>query len=299
MYAGFESPIPANNNTKGAEKPKTEEKKTAASADAKPSVVTGKPARFVRIEIPAEKACLQIAEIEIMSGGKNIAKDGKATQSTTANGGDSIRALDGDKSPDWGKGMTHTKEGQPNPWWEVDLGAAHEVDTIGLWSRAGFSDRLGGFTLQLLDDSRKAVFEVKNVAGPEELTIDVKGGGKLTYLTFDGKPGKPVVKGSGGGAPAAKEPALVEVLHDVLEHLRELVLLKRARREAFGGGRSLDRAERLDDEERVLRDDGATRLRDDVRMRNALFVADVGDVADDVAGVLLEGVVHRPVGGRA
>ena len=220
MYAGFESPIPANNNTKGAEKPKTEEKKApAASVDAKPSVVTGKPARFVRIEIPGEKACLQIAEIEIMSGGKNIAKGGKATQSTTTGGGDAIRAVDGDKSPQWGKGMTHTKEGQPNPWLEVDLGAAHEVETIGLWSRAGFSDRLGGFTLQLLDDSRKAVFEVKNIAGPEALTIDVKGGGKLTYLTFDGKPGKPVVKGSGGGAPAAKEPALVEVPADYKDTL--------------------------------------------------------------------------------
>jgi hypothetical protein len=70
MYAGFESPIPANNNTKVPAKPKTEEKKAAgAPADAKPSVVTGKPARFVRIEIPGEKACLQIAEIEIMSGG--------------------------------------------------------------------------------------------------------------------------------------------------------------------------------------------------------------------------------------
>jgi hypothetical protein len=37
----------------------------------------------VRIEIPGEKKCLQIAEVEIMSGGKNIAKGGKATQSTT------------------------------------------------------------------------------------------------------------------------------------------------------------------------------------------------------------------------
>jgi hypothetical protein len=103
----------------------------------------GKPARFVRIEIPGEKKCLQIAEIEIMSGGKNIAKGGKASQSTTRNGGDASKALDGDKSPAWGKGMTHTKENQPNPWWEVDLGSAQNVDTIGLWSRSGFSDRFG------------------------------------------------------------------------------------------------------------------------------------------------------------
>ena len=180
-----------------------------------------KPARFVRIEIPGEKKCLQIAEIEIMSGGKNIAKGGKATQSTTRNGGDASKALDGDKSPAWGKGMTHTTENQPNPWWEVDLGAAQEIDTIGLWSRAAFSDRLGGFTLTLLDEARKPVFEAKNIAGPEAMTIDIKGGGKLTYLTFDGKPGKPATKGSGGGGgkPAAKEPALVEVPADYKDTL--------------------------------------------------------------------------------
>ena len=221
MYAGFESPIPANNNTKGPAKSKREEKaekkaeKQAAEAEvsAKPTVATGKPARFVRIEIPGDKKCLQIAEIEIMSGGKNVAKGGKATQSTTRNGGDASKALDGNKSPIWGSGMTHTQENQPNPWWEVDLGSAQEVDTISLWSRQSFSDRLGGFTLSLLDESRKAVFEVKNVAGPEAMTIDVKNGGKLTYLSFDGKPGKPADKrGNGGSSPSGPpEPPLADV----------------------------------------------------------------------------------------
>ncbi len=182
------------------------------------AVAQAKPARFVRIEIPGDKKCLQIAEIEVMSGGKNVVKDTKATQSTTANGGVPQRAFDGNKSPDWGKGgQTHTKENQPNPWWEADLGASHEIDTIHLWSRAGFSDRLGGFTLQLLDEGRKPVFEIKNVAGPEAMTIDVKGGGKLTYLTFDGKPGKPVVKVSGSNA--RHEPALVEVPADYKDTL--------------------------------------------------------------------------------
>ena len=229
MYAGFESPIPANHNTtnpnakKDDKKGKREEKKAekqaaakpaSASIDAKPTVATGKPARYVRIEIPGEKECLQIAEIEIMSGGKNIAKGGKATQSTTRNGGDAGKALDGDKSPVWGKGMTHTTENQPNPWWEVDLGSAQEIDTIGLWARQGFSDRLGDFTLQLLDDARKPVFEIKNVAGPEAMTIDVKGG-KLAYLTFDGKPGKPAVKGGGGGKSSGPpEPPLADVPAD-------------------------------------------------------------------------------------
>ncbi|MHB1078213.1 MAG: PVC-type heme-binding CxxCH protein [Prosthecobacter sp.] len=217
MYAGFTSQIPANNNTKSTAKKSKPEVKPSAKADeaAKVAIASGKPARYVRIELPGDKRCLQIAEIEVMSGGKNVVKGGKASQSTTTNGGVPERAFDGNKSPDWSKGgQTHTKENQPNPWWEVDLGSSHVIDTIGLWSRQGFSDRLGGFTLQLLDEARKPVFEIKNVAGPESMTIDVKGGGKLTYLTFDGKPGKPAQKNSGGGAAPVKEPELAEVPAD-------------------------------------------------------------------------------------
>ena len=229
MYAGWESPIPANNNiNKPAAKPTKEKPKQGAKAKkeeaATPAAAgpvqvvtaTGKPARFVRIELPGEKRCLQISEIEIMSGGKNIGKGGKATQSTTRNGGDASKALDGNKSPAWGKGMTHTTENQPNPWWEVDLGAAHAIDTISLGSRQGFADRLGGFTLQLLDDGRKTVMELKNVEAPEWMTIDVKAGGKLAYMTFDGKPGKPAAKGSSRNAGPAgpPEPALADVPAD-------------------------------------------------------------------------------------
>ena len=213
-YAGWESPIPAHNNAnKPAPKAKKEEKKAESKKE--------KPAKTQAATNPGEKKCLQIAEIEVMSGGKNVAKGGKASQSTTTNGGVAERALDGNKNPDWGKnGQTHTKEGQPNPWWEVDLGSAQNVDTISLWSRQGFSDRLGDFTLQLLDDARKPVFELKNIAGPETLTIDVKNGGKLAYLTFDGKPGKPVEKGAAkaGGKRSAPsgppEPPLADVPAD-------------------------------------------------------------------------------------
>jgi len=220
MYAGWESPIPANANIKKPDaKPvkknnkKPEKQAAKADAAAKTSIVTGKPARYVRIEIPGDKRCLQIAEIEVMSSDKNVVKGGKASQSTTANGGVPERAFDGDKNPAWGNGMTHTKENQPNPWWEVDLGGSHQVDTIGLWSRQGFSDRLSDFTLQLLDEARKPVFELKNVAGPETMTIDVKDGGKLAYLTFDGKPGKPVAKSDGKrpSASSPSEPPLAEV----------------------------------------------------------------------------------------
>lgn len=226
MYAGFESQIPANNDVKKPEpkQPKKGEgkkadakKAEAAPAPAKPdasdptcgtkeaakaatpaagTVATGKPARFVRVELPGDKRVLTLAEVEVFSGGKNIARDGKATQSSDG-GGAASRGIDGNKSPDWGKGgQTHTSNsGTTNPWWELDLGKAADIEKVGVWNRTGFESRLDGFTLTLLDADRKEVFRASSIAAPQGMEIDVKAGGKLAYLNYDGKPGQPMGKG--------------------------------------------------------------------------------------------------------
>lgn len=220
MYAGFESPIPANNNTKNPNPPakKSEGKKAdAKKADAKPApepicggapaagtVATGKAARFVRVELPGDKRILTLAEVEVFSGGKNIARTGKAKQSSEGPGG-AERGIDGNKSSDWGKGgQTHTSNaGTTNPWWELDLGAAQVIEKVAIWNRSGFETRLDGFTLTLLDADRKEVFRATGIAAPQAMEIDVKGGGKLAYLNYDGKSGQPAGKG-GTQVAAAK-----------------------------------------------------------------------------------------------
>ncbi|MCB1224835.1 MAG: cytochrome C precursor [Verrucomicrobiales bacterium] len=161
-----------------------------------------------------------------MSGGKNVVKGAKASQSTTGHGGEPERAFDGDKSRAWGKGMTHTQENKPNPWWEADLGSDQVVETIRLWSRQGFEDRLGDFTLSLLDAARQPVFQIKGVPGFEQMSIDVKAGGKLDFFSADGKPSQPVdiaAKGKSRAeqrpAPAVKEPELVAVPADYKDKL--------------------------------------------------------------------------------
>jgi putative membrane-bound dehydrogenase-like protein len=214
MYEGFESQIPANNNTKNPNPPakKGEGKKAdAKKADAKPApapepicggapaagtVATGKAARFVRVELPGDKRILTLAEVEAFSGGKNIARVGKAKQSSEGPGGPE-RGIDGNKDSDWGKGgQTHTSNaGTTNPWWELDLGAAQDIEKVGIWNRSGFESRLDGFTLTLLDADRKEVFRASGIAAPQAMEIDVKAGGKLAYLNYDGKPGQPMGKG--------------------------------------------------------------------------------------------------------
>ncbi len=182
----------------------------------------GKTARFVRIELPGDKRILTLAEVEVISGGKNIAKKGTATQSSTNGDGVAVRALDGNKSSDWNKGgQTHTtNDGSTSPWWEVDLKTAVEIERIGVWNRSGFENRLNGFTIALLDADRKEVFRALDVAAPEVMEIDIKSGGKLTYLTYGGKPGAPAKNGGRkDNSGPSNEPTLAEVPADYRDPL--------------------------------------------------------------------------------
>lgn len=232
MYAGWESPIPANANTKkpAAAKAPAAPKAGAATgaagpgtALAKPSVATGKPARYVRVELPGDKRILTLAEVQVLSGGRNVAPQGKATQSSTLGTAVAQRAVDGNDSADWGRGgQTHTSNaGTTNPWWELDLGTATSVEKVRVVNRSGFEARLAGFTLTLLDAARKPVFEIKDVAAPEVLVMDVQSPGTLSYLTYEGKAGRPVAKAASGAKAAAgkPEPALVDVPADYKDTL--------------------------------------------------------------------------------
>ncbi|MFO0864158.1 MAG: GDSL-type esterase/lipase family protein [Gemmataceae bacterium] len=170
-------------------------------------VITGNAAQFVRIELPGEKRILTLAEVEVISNGKNIARSGKATQSSTNGAAVASRAIDGNKDPDYNKqGQTHTSNaGEKNPWWELDLGKVADVEKIGIWNRKGFESRLEGFTVTLLDAERKVAFRVTGIAAPEAMELDVKTG-KLTYLAFDGKLGKPAADAANTVVGGGKSP---------------------------------------------------------------------------------------------
>ena len=60
-------------------------------------------ARYVRVELPGNGKTLTLAEVEVISKGKNIAKSGKATQSSVGAGGVPERAIDGNKNPSYTK----------------------------------------------------------------------------------------------------------------------------------------------------------------------------------------------------
>lgn len=119
-------------------------------------------ARYVIIDIPKESATLSLSEVEVFSGGKNVAPQGKATQSNTAHGAGAERAIDGNCSPSWNHNtITHTPENGREPAWELDLGRETEIDKIAVWNRVegSIGDRLNGMRITLADAERAIVWD--------------------------------------------------------------------------------------------------------------------------------------------
>ena len=175
MYAKLDSPIPAQ--------PKAEKKQAPAD---KPAGGT----RFLRIEIPGDNKILTLNEVEIISGGKNVALQGKAKQSSVGSGGVPERGIDGNKNPDWGgAGQTHTDGfGTTTPWWEVDLGKEFTVDTVQVWNRKDFEKRLDGFTVQLLDTNRKQIYKSGKTRGAQRIKFSLKNRIVIDFMLYNGKP---------------------------------------------------------------------------------------------------------------
>ena len=149
----------------------------AELASGKP-VAKGTYGRFVRIELP-RRGTLTLAEVEVMEGGRNIARAGKATQKNTAHGGVAARGIDGNTHESYGSGgQTHTED-TPDPWWELDLGDEVPIESIAVFNR-GDGDlwrRLDGFRLTVLDSGRNVVFERENSPAPRFKTVFELGGG--------------------------------------------------------------------------------------------------------------------------
>ena len=86
---------------------------------------------------------------------RNWAYQRPTVQSSTALGGTSARAVDGNRSGDWNGGsVTHTDQ-ETDPYWEVDLGAAHHIDEIRIFNRTDCcADRLRNFVVFFANSAR-------------------------------------------------------------------------------------------------------------------------------------------------
>jgi hypothetical protein len=165
-------------------------------------------ARFVRVEAPGEGRILSLAEVQVFSGGANVAASGKARQSSTGYLGDAGRAIDGntDGNYDAARSTTHT-DTESNPWWELDLGREMPVEELAVWNRTdGSGERLAKTRVLLLDAGRQSVWEGAIASAPmpvlrtgpsaatgvllQEATADHAQGGFPAANAIDGDPGR-------------------------------------------------------------------------------------------------------------
>ena len=76
----------------------------------------------------------------------NLARSKSATQSSTNSGASASRAVDGNTNGTFSAGsVTHTNY-DTNAWWQVNLGATYQLDSIQLWNRTDCcANRLSNF----------------------------------------------------------------------------------------------------------------------------------------------------------
>ncbi|HAB15428.1 MAG TPA: GDSL-type esterase/lipase family protein [Verrucomicrobiota bacterium] len=151
-----------------------------SAAKAKP----GSDGRFVRIELP-RKGTLTLAEVQVFSGGQNIAPQGRAQQSSTLYSGEASRAIDGNTDGAYGNAsQTHSKEFEDNPWWELDLGGERSIEAVEVWNRTDgdLGKRLDGYTLVILDGNRREVFKKAANPAPTPNARQTVGGDSLAAL---------------------------------------------------------------------------------------------------------------------
>ena len=86
----------------------------------------------------------------MLMGWGNLARGKGTRQSSTAYGGSSSRAVDGNRNTRWGgRSCTHTNA-QHNAWWRVDLGADYKVERVKLTNRGDCcGNRLSNFDIRV------------------------------------------------------------------------------------------------------------------------------------------------------
>lgn len=143
--------------------------------------------RFVRVSLPGAKKLLALAEVQVFSNGENVAIKGKATQSSTAYGGEAKRAIDGNTEGDFYKAqsVSHTNA-EKDPWWEVDLGSSVDIEHIAIWNRtdSNFGTRLADFRVSVFDEARKPVWDRVVVPSPKP-SVELKPADGQTVVLRD------------------------------------------------------------------------------------------------------------------
>ena len=116
--------------------------------------------QYLRIELPGDERVLSLAEVQVYKDGINIARRGKATQSSTSGGALAERAIDGNTNGDYFAHSVSSTSSTVSSWWELDLGEEHRVSSVALYNRVDCcGDRIKPARILLLTKKREVVWE--------------------------------------------------------------------------------------------------------------------------------------------
>src|SRR4029453_188544 len=89
--------------------------------------------RYVRITFPGRERTLRLAEVQVISGGGNVAAKGAASQSSyvagATVGGQAEKAIDGNTDAEPTAASTAYTRFERDPWWELDLGEVRPIES--------------------------------------------------------------------------------------------------------------------------------------------------------------------------
>ena len=124
-------------------------------------------ARFIRVTNDTPKGVLHLAEVEIYSGGVNLALDAQASQSSQFGDASANRAIDGNTNGEFGqKSVTHTKD-ETMPWLEIDLGSEKTIDQIKVYNRRDrLEHRLQNFWVVAYNAKREPLWATRGEKAP-------------------------------------------------------------------------------------------------------------------------------------
>ena len=124
-------------------------------------------ARFIRVTNDTPKGVLHLAEVEIYSGGVNLALDAQASQSSQFGDASANRAIDGNTNGEFGqKSVTHTKD-ETMPWLEIDLGSEKRIDQIKVYNRRDrLEHRLQNFWVVAYNAKREPLWATRGEKAP-------------------------------------------------------------------------------------------------------------------------------------
>ncbi|MEC7565993.1 MAG: DUF1553 domain-containing protein, partial [Planctomycetota bacterium] len=142
--------------------------------------------KIVRLDLKGANKMIHVAEIEVFSGGKNVALKGVAKQSSTDFGGAVQRANDGNTNGDYtANSVTHTAI-QTDPWIEIELEKSVPIDSLSIWNRTdnNLQGRLDGFEISILNDQREVIWKQRQPTAPKtNVDFDISG---LLPIVFTG-----------------------------------------------------------------------------------------------------------------